>query len=326
MPTMTALVVGDLHISDKYSGRHVDYFQDCVDFLTDITKQMEQHHVTHLFITGDFVGRTTEKNLKSRDAFLYFLKVLQVWNNMTDGHVYSNRGNHDISETLTDFDCFESLGFVRVPSHVDMGAIRFHLLNYGEHDRQIEVDDSKYNAVIAHSELHVDGLTSWFFRSKEAVDLATLDNLYGADIVIGGHIHTPSVRMVTTQIRDREVSLFYPGNGTRPKYDQNLWTKCYGVLFSTDGENVSLGQVEFTLKPVDQVFRSTFDDYPEEQDDSQAPVFNVDQLAEILQQLNNYNLIGDGDYKTQVVKLGGLDKDAVDLALKYIAQVEGEMK
>lgn len=320
-------IVGDLHISDKYSGRHVDYFQDCVDFLNNITEEMKKNEVTHLILTGDLIGRTTEKNLQSRETLMYFMKVLQVWNDMTGGNVYSVRGNHDFSEKLTDFEMFVTLGLIQTANFIDVGSIRFHFMDYGEHDRAIEYNEDKYNVAVMHTELHVEGITSWFFRSPEGVDLSSLENLYGVDLVIAGHIHNPSVRMVTTTIKDKDISLFYPGNGTRPKYDRNIWTKCFGILFDTDDVDVSMGTVEFDLKPADEIFRSTYEDVEEEEivDDS-TPMFNIEELSTILNQLNHYSIIGDSDYKTQITQLGGIDKEAVELALQYIEVVESEMK
>lgn len=320
-------IIGDLHISDKYSGRHVDYFRDCVDFLSDVTEEIKKNNVTHLFLTGDLIGRTTEKNLQSRDSLMYFMKVLQVWNELTNGNVYSIRGNHDFSEKLTDFEMFVTLGLIKTADYVDVGAIRFHLIDYGDHERSITVDDSKYNVAIMHTNLQIEGVTTWFIGGKDGVELSSLENLYGVDLVVAGHIHTPSLRLVTTSIKDRDISLFYPGNGTRPRYEPNIWDKCYGVLFSTDGVDVQLGQVEFKLKPSHEVFRSTYEDIREvDEVIDDAPLFDIEQLSEILQQLNDYNLIGEGDYKSQIIKLGGIDKEAVDLALSYIEKVEAEMK
>lgn len=321
------LIIGDLHISDKYSGRHVDYFRDCIDFLADVTEEIKKNSVTHLILTGDLVGRTTEKNFQSREALLYFMQVLQVWNQLTHNQVYACRGNHDMGQHLTDFEVVKALGYLKQADYLDLGFIRFHLLNYGDHNRSLTIDPQRYNVAVTHTELHVDGLTSWFFRSKEAVDLASLKNFSGIDLVVGGHIHRPSLRMVSTTIDGHDIQLFYPGNGTRPAYDSNLWDKCYGVLLSSDETQVSLGQVTFQLKPVEESFSSTFDDLANsDTEEEDQPLYDVAQLAEILKQLNDYNLVGEGDYKTQLKRLGGLDQAAVNLALRYIEQVEGEMK
>lgn len=319
------LIIGDPHISDKYSGRHVDYFRDCVEFIDMVTDEMRKNNVTHLICTGDWIGRTTEKNLQSRDTLMYFMKVLQVWNVMTNGNVYSARGNHDYSEKLTDFEMFVTLGLIKTADFIDVGSTRIHLINYGEHDREITVDENKYNVAVMHTNLQVEGQTNWFIGGNDGVELSSLENLYGVDLVVAGHIHNPSVRLVSTSIRDKEISLFYPGNGTRPRYEPNIWTKCFGILLSTDDEGTQLGQVEFKLRPSNEIFQSTYEDMDEDVIEN-TPVFNIEQLTDILNELKNYNIMGDADYKSQVVKFGGVDKEAVDLALDYIERVEVEMK
>lgn len=321
------LFIGDLHISDRFSARHKNYLQLCIDFLQDVTKSIEENKVTHLFLTGDLVGRTTEKNFQSRQTLLYFIKVLQNWNDLTNGNVYTLRGNHDIGKSLTDFDFLVSIGLLKLADYVDVGSVRVHLLNYGEHNRQISVDKDKYNIALTHADIHVEGLTTWFYRSKEAVELAYMENLYGVDMVIGGHIHTPSEKIVETMIRDKPIQLVYPGNGTRPKLEKRLWNHCFGILVDSTDEDVSVGSILYELPDYHEVFEFLDVEVGEDGlivDDS--PTFSIEELSDILETLKNYNLVGDTGYKAQLIKLGGLDKEAVDLALAYIEKVEEELK
>lgn len=323
------LVVADLHLSDKYSGRHVDYFRDCIEFLEKITETIKVYKITHLILTGDLFGRTTEKNLQSRDSLLYVMKVFQVWNQMTNGNVYSVLGNHDISHKLTDFQLLVSLGLLKRVPFVDVGAVRFHLIDYGDHKRAVDIDSSKYNVAVMHANLQIEGITTWFRGGNDGVELSSLDNLYGVDFVISGHIHNPSIRLVETSIKDKTVQLFYPGNGTRPKYERDLWDKCYGVILETTAtDDVNFKLVEYKLRPVEEVFQLTYEDVSTEEEESisDAPIIDIQQLSAILEELKNYNLLGESDYKTQIKKLGGIDKEAVDLALQYIEMVEGELK
>jgi hypothetical protein len=217
------------------------------------------------------------------------------------------------------------LGLIKTGDFVDVGSTRIHLMDFGQQARELQVDADKYNIAIMHTNLQIEGITNWFERGKDGVELSTLENLYGVDLVVGGHIHNPSLRLVATSIRDKEISLFYLGNGTRPRYDANIWTKCYAILVTTSEQDTQLGQIEFKLKEAHDFFQSTYDDIAEEQI-TDEPMFNIEQLAEILDELKNYNIMGDSDYKSQVVKFGGIDKEAVELALDYIEKVEGEMK
>lgn len=327
--TSRIMTIGDPHISDRYSGRHVDYFRDCVEWLDQVTEMIIKHKVTHLIVTGDWVGRLTEKNLQLRETLLYMIKVLQKWNELTNGNVYSITGNHDMSEKLTDYQVFVSLGLIKTGLDIDVNSVRFHLMDYGDHKRKLNIDESKYNVAVMHTELHVEGQTNWIFRSKEGVMLSSLDNLEGVKFVIAGHIHTPSEKTAVTSINGKDISLFYPGNGTRPSYDKNIWTHSYGVLFEADDEGADLQLVTFELRPPAEIFQRVMDDIEieeEAEEQSNNTSFNLDELSDILKQLTEYNLMGDGSYKEQITKLGGLDESAVALALDYIEQVEGELK
>lgn len=324
------LTVGDPHISDRYSGRHVDYFRDCTEWLDQVTAKIIEHKVTHLIVTGDWIGRTTEKNLQLRETLLYMIKVLQKWNELTNGNVYSITGNHDIAEKLTDYQIFVSMGLIKTGLDLDINQIRFHLMDYGDHEREITVAEDKFNVAIMHTELHVEGQTNWIFHSKEGVFLSSLENLKGVNFVVAGHIHTPSQRTVVTSIQGSDISLFYPGNGTRPSYDAHIWEKAFGVLFLTDDSGVDLQQIEFNLRPAGEIYQRVFDDVASDEEDTETEVnnssFSVEELGDILKQLTDYHLIGEGNYKEQIKKLGGVDETAVSLALDYIERIEMEMK
>lgn len=322
------LVVGDLHISDKVSKVHKDYLAVCIDHLTEITNVIREKKVTHVLLLGDLIGRTTERNLQARETLMYLMKVLQTWNALTNNNVYSVRGNHDYATHLTDFEIFVSLGLIKTPSQLDIGSVRFHFVNYGEVRRPLDIHPEFYNVALTHDELHIAGVTSWFIRSKEAVDVETLDNFYGVSLILGGHIHTPSPKMVETQIKDKSVSLMYLGNATLPTYERSPWEFSYGVYFETDETKVEIGQHSFKVPPHDELFTRHLKDEEEEEEelegllDANVPVLDVEQLSQILSELNDYNLMGDADYKTQIKRLGGIDKDGVALALEYVEKVE----
>lgn len=321
------LVVGDLHISDRDSKVHKNYLEVCVNHLTEIVNVVRKKNITHIFFLGDLIGRTTERNLQNRETLMYMMKVLQTLNALTNGNVFSVRGNHDFGTNLTDFEIFVSLGLIKVSSHVDVGSIRFHLVNYGELRRPLDIHPEFYNVALTHDEIHIAGVTSWFIRSSEAVDLETLDNFYGVDLVLGGHIHKPSPKIVETQIKDKTISLMYLGCATHPTYERNPWTFTYGVFFDTDENGVSIAQHSFHVPSHDELFNKHLTEGNEEDEleellETDVPVLDVEQLSEILSELKQYNLLGVSDYKTQIKRLGGLDKKAVELALRYVEQVE----
>lgn len=323
---LNTMIVGDLHFSDRYTGHHKDYWQNCIDVIDMITQSIIDNNITHLILTGDIIG-LHEKNLKNRESLLYILMVFKKWNELTNNNVYSVRGNHDMDGKMVDFELFTTLGYIKTADYVDIGQTRFHLMDYGDARREISVDDDKYNIAVMHNNIQVDGLTTWF-RGGAGFELSELKNLYGVSLVVAGHIHDPSIKTVSTTIIDKEVSLFYVGNPTRPKKD-NRWKSCFGLIVKDNTETgyTEVIQHTFDLKPYDEIFQSTFEDMKQDidEDDEEVSRLDIDELSNILDELQRYNITGGFDYKSQVMRVAGLDKEASDLALSYIELVETEL-
>lgn len=318
------LVVGDLHFSDKVTGRHVNYFQNCLNVIEMITNAIVEKQITDLYILGDIVG-TTEKNMRSRDALHTLMKTFLTWNNLTKGNVYTLRGNHDIGARTTDFDILVSLGFLKVVDQLDVeNSVRIHGLNYGEEKRVLDIAPDRWNVALAHCNFQVEGQTTWF-RAGEGLELSEMENLYGVDLVIAGHIHNPSQRMCKTSIKDKAISLYYPGCPTRPSRDPNIWDTCFGIVIKADEDSVELDQIIFNLTPATELFASTFDDIQEvDEEDLYSNLINIEELSSILEELQQYNIGANKDYRSQIKRVAGLDKEAADMALEYIEKVEGE--
>lgn len=320
------LIIGDIHVSDRISARHVDYFRDCKFFLEKVTQLIIEHEITVLILTGDLIGRTNEKNLASREALTYLAVTFQKWNELTNGNVFVVRGNHDISGRMTDFDVFSHLRLFKMASYVDVQGTRFHLVNYGEHERPLEMSDDLTNVVVGHSEFHIDGKTDWFFRSREAVDVASLSNFEGVEMIIGGHIHTPSPRIVSTSINGKQIQLFYLGCGTRPAYDKNIWETSFAMLVKSDEVMTDFDQINIDLLPIEDTFVKTIvdEEVKETYEDvlSEEEQFSIDNLREVLSTLNTYNLMDNVNYKERIEHFGRLDADATKTALHYIELAE----
>lgn len=323
MTSAKVMILGDLHLSDKYSGRHSDYTQNSIDAMVAIVDAVRENNITHLFFLGDLVGvGDSDKKLKTREFLVLVMQWLQELNRLTDGNVYSVRGNHDMDGSITDFDVFMSLGYIKQSGHKDIGAARFHLVNYGDEHRSLSVDKSKYNIALTHANLQINGVTTWF-RAGDGVDLSALENFTGVSLVVGGHIHNPSPRLVSTAVNGQDISLFYPGNITRPKSD-NTWDSCFGVMILLEDDEVSLDQYEFKLKSHEELFVKTHDEADiEDIGVNSSPIINIDELSEILAELTAYNLGGSMDYSSQIRRMAGTDKEAADLAIEYLNKIEG---
>ena len=318
------LVIGDLHISDRFSGRHKDYLENCFDCLDMIEKSIVEHEITHLICLGDWIGiGLAEKNLKERRTLLRLIQVLQKWNKLLNGNVYSLRGNHDIGKNMTDYDFFVTMGLLKYVPQLDIGSCRLHLFNYGEETRPIVVDNDKYNVGCFHTNLLIEGLTTWY-RGGVGVELSSLKNLYGISMAIAGHIHNPSMRLVSTSINDSDINLFYPGCPTRPRLEPNMWEKCYGVVLTTNEFDTQMDVITFDLKPLEEVFTTLDEDPSIDEENEETIPFDLEALNEILNELEYFNVNSGLDYDSQIRRFAGLDKVAADIALEYLERAESQ--
>lgn len=318
------LVIGDLHISDRFSGRHKDYLENCFDCLNMIEKSIIENEITHLICLGDWIGiGLAEKNLKERRTLLRLIQVLQKWNKLLNGNVYSLRGNHDIGKNMTDYDFFVTMGLLKYVPQLDVGSCRIHMFNYGEETRPIVVDNDKYNVGCFHTNLLIEGLTTWY-RGGVGVELSSLKNLYGISMAIAGHIHNPSLRLVSTSINDSDISLFYPGCPTRPRLEPNMWEKCYGIVLTTNEFDTQMDVITFDLKPLEEVFTTLEEDPSKDEEDEETVPFDLEALNEILNELEYFNVNSGLDYDSQIRRFAGLDKVAADIALKYLENAESQ--
>jgi predicted phosphodiesterase len=318
------LIVGDLHISDRFTGRHKDYLQNCFDCLDMIEKSIVENKVTHLICLGDWIGiGQAEKTLRKRSNLMRLLLVLKRWNDMLDGNVYSLKGNHDIGGNTTDFDLMVTLGYLKNVDKLDIDGCRIHMFNYGEETRQIEIDDNKSNIGCFHSNLLIEGETTWY-RGGVGVELSSLDNLYGISMAIAGHIHNPSPRTTKTSIRDMGVSLIYPGCPTRPRLEPNMWDTTLGVILKIEGNIVLPDYIRYKLKPYEEIFNEVIQEADMLGEDAETLPFDMDSIGDILGQLQYYGINDGKDYVSQIKKVAGLDKPAADIALKYIEDAEAE--
>ena len=319
------LIIGDLHITDSYVGSHQDYWSECTEILGKITTIITEEKVTSLILTGDLVG-LREKNLKNRESLMFLMVALKRWNELTGGRVYSVIGNHDIGGRTTDFDLFESLGLVKTTrtlnaNYVDIGNIRFHLIDYGNETAPISLRTDNSNATnigVTHADIQVSGKTTWWYPSPVRFELSSMSNWRGIELIVAGHIHNPSPNMVGTDIDGVNIDLIYPGCPTRPRKGDD-WGSCWGVLCSSE----DMGQANCTIVSIPlpkDVFVQTIDEVDTAEIED-TEISKIEELAKILSTLSEYRLNSDDDVEGQIKRFSGVDTEAMDLALSYYKRV-----
>ena len=316
------LFIGDLHISDAYVATHEDYWGECEQIICRITDIIRTHKITHLVLTGDLIG-LREKNFKQRECLMYFMMALRKWGELTHGNVYSLIGNHDAGGKTTDFELLENTNFIKTTrtlnqNYLDVENLRIHFINYGEEYNPLTIGSGS-NVAVTHADIQVTGKTTWWYPSQVRFELGTMSHWKGVEMVLAGHIHNPSPRIVTTDIEGKNCDLLYLGCPLRPRKGDN-WSSVYGVICETSDTATEVNILEISLP--ENVFTKTTEDIPE--DVETLEVTRVEELAAILNTLSKYKLNTDDDVEGQIRRFSGVDTEAMNLALEYYEAVKSK--
>lgn len=318
------LVFADLHFSIVYEGKHINYAYDCFDNMTKILDIVKKEKPKAVFFLGDIIG-VKERNIIDRQFLMRIVLFFGMLFNITNGNVFTVRGNHDTGD-FSDFDFISGLGYFKNPKYVDYVSdngteLRFHFVNYGDEKLPLELaKDGASNIVLGHADYYIDGVTTWYSEKKGRVELKSLNNFCGVELVFSGHIHTPSKDMMYTNMPDGEViGLFYPGSCSRTaeRYDD-----CWYVSFEYNDDE---GSVQYDanlmgLRKAEEVFHKD-EDFVDE-DTAEELNRKTEALNVIIEEIFSSRL-ATGDLFGQIDKIPA-DEDVKDLAKEYLQKaIEG---
>lgn len=326
------LIFGDLHLSCTYEGQHKDYTVECYKNMQNIIDKVKESKASAVILLGDVIG-VNERNIKDRQFLMRVMIFFKTLNELTGGHVYSVKGNHDKGD-FSDFDLLIGLGMIRNPDYVDYYRcteeeyaeegddaleVRFHFVNYGEENRELKMDgDGAYsNVVLGHADYLIDGVTNWY-QHKGGVHLNRLSNFKGVDVVISGHIHDPSEEMLSTNIGDYTIDLFYTGSPARTAERYNdCWYFIFEFIEDEDGATTNYEVELFGLEPADEVFypKDSFIDADKLSAEEQKK--QTESLTTIVKEIMEGNM-SRGDIFQQVRVVPGYSDSAKDLACSYL--------
>lgn len=288
MKSTSVLVVGDLHLSDKFQGQHKDYYANCVEVMDAIELKVQalkaEHGSVSLLLLGDLFG-VSEKRFTTRVFFLRVVEWFMRLNQVCD-EVATVRGNHDISHTdLPDFDVLKELGCFSNPRKLDWElsgdeGIRFHFVNYGHELDPLELKKDWGNIVLAHNDF---GSTVGYSGDNQITNMPW----EGVDLVISGHIHTPSIDDVYIQMGTGDIPLVYLGCPTRVA---ERVPDVFVMEFVASQNEVSYSKKLFGLKPVDEEFHPRVE--KPSSVDKEVEKQRLESLKSIVGSLNTKRLVG----------------------------------
>lgn len=318
------LIVGDLHYADNYKGKHKDYLSNCNEVLERIEKKVKELNPSALVLLGDVVGQQ-KSSLRNRENLAYFCGWLR---RVGEGReVISLRGNHDI-EGYPEFTFLESIGLIKTAKttggHFDYcrsgtgeTEIRYHLVDYGEEKRELNILEGASNIVLGHNNYVINGYTTWY-PSHGGVDLSLQKNFTGVEMVVSGHIHNPSPNFYSTElIGGGTCMLFYPGCPTRPVKLRENYETCWYLVFSQDEEGTSFDAHDFELSPSKDLYYEDKDFIDEQDEEELKEQVRKEGLQRILEEMTTYR-VSDTDILRLLDNIPGATEKAKEVAKKYL--------
>ena len=322
----SVMVVGDLHFSDVFTGKHIAYLENCFWVLGKITKKLEEKKPSALVLAGDIIG-WTETNIRDRQVFAMFCKILRDWNRICP--VYAVRGNHDM-KGYPDFQFLAEFGLIITSAACDgyfdyfatedseIPEVRFHLVDYKDEGKILNLrTDGCSNIVLGHNNFTINGITTWY-NDHDGIELGMMQNFSGVDMVISGHIHNPSPEIYAAQMPNGDsCMLFYVGCPTRPIREQNMYESCWYVFIEYNGEDTDINTEEFKLKPADEIFYKMEDFIDEKTEDEIAEELRQEALKDVLGDLLKYRM-NTGSPIEQVERIPNATAEAKAIAIDYL--------
>lgn len=320
-------VYGDLHLSCMYEGKHKNYTEECYKNMGNILDKVKADSPVAVFLSGDVIG-VNERNVRDRQFLMRIYLFLQTLNELTNGNVYSVKGNHDKGD-FADFDFFMGIGLIKNPDYVDLygcteeefkegGAVpevRFHFVNYGEESRKLSIcTEGSSNVVIGHADYLIDGVTNWYSH-KGGIRLASLENFAGVELVIAGHIHNPSEEVLMTTIKgDEQIGLFYLGS---PARTAERFDDCWYIVFESQDGYTSYDAKLFGLDPYKEVFIEEEECISDKTEEEIARDEENESLTNIVKEIMNGKITG-GDLFSQVRRVPHASDRVKDIACDYL--------
>lgn len=318
------MIVGDLHFSDVFNGKHKDYLANCKRVLDDITKKVKETKPSALVLGGDIIG-WSETNIRNRVVLSYLCTVLREWNSICP--VYSVRGNHDI-KGYPDFLFLSDLGLIitgqRCGGYFDFYGeetqekpeIRFHIVDYNDENRSLDICEGTSNVVLGHNNYTIQGKTTWY-ADHNGIELGLMQNFNEVDMVISGHIHNPSPEIISTNMPSgKDCMLFYTGCPTRPIKEKNLYDSCWFVFAEYDSVNkfTNFNTEPFKLQPNTEIF---YEDEEFIEVTNEEDTVRKEALTDVLDELITYR-ISTGDPFEQLENIPNASDEAKEIAKNYL--------
>lgn len=248
------LIYGDLHLSSKNYGAHIDYPRESLHYFKEIANVAEREGATHVIGLGDF----TFGRFHTLEYRISVEKVLDRLWKITEGRHYMLKGNHDSATYgMTEYEYYCKKGLLKPSENLSIGGINISMVDNGKYEKMdiIPPEEGKTNVVLAHD----------YFKFKDtklpnygqAIELDEFSRWFGVDLLVCGHIHNfeSFSGMVVDGYRARKMTVIYLGCMARPAYREGFMQDIGKLLMlDVDGEKVEAGIIDVPLWALDESF------------------------------------------------------------------------
>lgn len=250
------LKYGDIHLSSKDYGAHRDYPKESLYYFEKIVQMAEEYNVTHMIGAGDMsYGRFN--NLEYR---LAVENLFDRANKQTNHNHYMVAGNHDRdTHGMSEFEYYIQRGIIKPSTNLQLGVLNISMVDYKAHNKTqiLPVTENTINVVVAHDYFKFAD-TQLPNYGNSAIMLEELEQWYGVDYLICGHVHNYELfqgLMVKGNVGHRMV-VCYLGCMARPSYiEGGMQDVGHVALFTVYNDGtVEVDFPEIQLWPLEQSF------------------------------------------------------------------------
>ena len=281
-------IYGDIHLCSKNYGAHKDYAKESIEYFSRITEIADKRKLTHLIGCGDFsYGR-----FHTLEYRLAVERELEKQYSIVKGNRWELQGNHDIdTKGILERDYYIEKGLLKPSENLNVGCLNITMVDYGKtKTTSMNIIDSedRYNLVIAHD--YYKFTKTQLPNFGKAIELDTLSEWYGTDILVCGHIHKilNFSGYITKGDLAHECQVSYLGCMTRPAFREGFLDEVGQVLVITVYDNNTINLEFETVKLWDLVDSFNLDIKETEKVKKQEKQSRVD-ISDVVKQLDSHD-------------------------------------
>lgn len=250
------LIYGDIHLNSKNYGAHRNYPKESLHYFREISRVMKERQATHLIGLGDFsFGR-----FHTLEYRLAVEKELIDQYNFTKGNRFELEGNHDVAGYgMTEYQYYVEKGYIKRSENFKVGNVNISMVDYGNTGTTEILTpgiEGELNVVLAHDYLKFDDTQMPDYG--KAIRLEDMDNWFGVDYLICGHIHNKEAfeGLMVKDGRGHRMMVHYVGCLTRPSYREGHMDEVGNVVLLTiyDNGEMKYEVVDIPLWSIEETF------------------------------------------------------------------------